>query len=433
MRSFIRDISSVGISKIAIIIFSLGRAVITARWLGPETNGIIAALAVYPVLFMTFGSLGISQSATHFIGNGKFTEQSIKISIIQIWVFTTIISVFICFLLIRYFSNSGQNLFLVLLAVFPIPFTLFNNYSAGVFLGKNQIGTYNRINWIPTAIIFLFIVLLVIIIPWGIEGAMIASFMGPLVLFFILLFRHHFIKAFKLVFDWIVIRSLFSLGIVYATALLVINLNYKVDIILLDKLSTPFELGIYSKGVAITEFLWQIPMLLSTIVFARSANAKDGLQFSRKVAQLLRLSVIIVGFGCLVLVILAHYIILIMYGVEFLNSVEVLRWLMPGVLLLTIFKVLNMDLAGKGKPWVSMKAMIPALLLNIGLNFILIPSFGANGAALSSTISYTVASLLFLHFYSREVHLPIKEMIHFSNADFIPIEEAIVKGLKYIK
>ena len=122
-----------------------------------------------------------------------------------------------------------------------------------------------------------------------------------------------------------------------------------------------------------------------------------------------------------------------MYGVEFLNSVEVLRWLMPGVLLLTIFKVLNMDLAGKGKPWVSMKAMIPSLLLNIGLNFILIPSYGANGAALSSTISYTVASLLFLHFYSREVHLPIKEMIHFSNADFIPIEEAIVKGLKYIK
>jgi len=425
MASFLKDITSVGASRIAVIIFSLGRGIITARWLGPEGNGIIAAITVYPSLFMTFGSLGISQSATHFIGQGKYSEQSIKTSIAQIWIFTTVLSIVISYFLIRHFSNSGHNLFLVFLAIAPIPFTLFNTYNTGIFLGKNQIGIYNKINWLPVAVIFICIVLLVIIIPLGISGAMIAVIPGPLVMFILLLFKNDFIHAFKIKLDWKIIRSLLSLGIVYATALLVINLNYKADIILLDKLASPFELGIYSKGVAITEFLWQIPMLLSTIVFARSAGAKDSLKFSRKVAQLLRLSVIIIGLGSVVLVLIARHVIMLMYGVEFIKSVPVLQLLIPGVLLLTIFKVLNMDLAGKGKPWVSMKAMVPAVLLNIGLNFILIPAYGGNGSAISSTISYSFAALLFLHFYSKEVHLPIKEILSYSKSDFIPITNAI--------
>jgi len=433
MSSFLKDISSVGISKFAIIVFSLGLGIITARWLGPEANGIIAALAVYPSLFMTFGSLGISQSATHFIGKEKYSEQIIKTSIAQIWIVTTLVSVVISLFLIRYFSNSGHDLFLVFLAVMPIPFTLFNTYNSGIFLGKSQIRVYNQINWLPTAIAFIFIVLLVVIFPLGIYGAMIAAIAGPVFMFFLLLFKNEFIHAFKIKFDWTVIRSLLSLGIVYATALLVINLNYRADVILLDKLSTPFELGIYAKGVSITEFLWQIPMLLSTVVFARSANAKDGLVFSRKVAQLLRLSIIIIGLGSVLLALIAKYVILIMYGFEFIKSTEVLQLLMPGVLLLTIFKVLNMDLAGKGKPWISMKAMVPAVILNIGLNLILIPEYGANGSAISSTISYSFAALLFLHFYSKEVNLPVKEILRYSKSDFQPITIALKNVLTRIK
>jgi len=57
-----------------------------------------------------------------------------------------------------------------------------------------------------------------------------------------------------------------------------------------------------------------------------------------------------------------------MYGEKFEGSIEVLKILLPGVLVLTLFKVMNTDLAGKGKPWVSMKAMIPALIINIIIN-----------------------------------------------------------------
>src|SRR5690554_5079967 len=155
MATFIKDVLSVGISKVLMITFGLATSIIIARTLGPEKNGIIAALAVYPSIFMTIGSLGIRQSTTYFLGKRIFTEEEIKTAISQIWIVSTIVSVIICFFLITKFSKSGDNLILVILALIPIPFNLFNTYNSGIFLGKNEIQIFNRINWIPSIIIFI--------------------------------------------------------------------------------------------------------------------------------------------------------------------------------------------------------------------------------------------------------------------------------------
>src|SRR5690606_11483806 len=235
---------------------------------------------------------------------------------------------------------------------------------------KNDIRTFNKINWIPAAVVLVGTAILVMVLDLGVSGAMAAAIGGPLFMFFVLLFKNKFIQSFSFRFDWKIIKSMLSLGVIYAISLLVINLNYKVDIILLDKLSTPFEMGIYSKGSGITQYLWQIPMLFSTIVFARSAVSRDDIGFSLKVAQLLRLSFLFIGGASIVLILFSELIIVGMYGEEFRGSISVLNYLLPGVLILTIYKVMNMDLAGKGKPWIAMQAMLPALVINIILNIL---------------------------------------------------------------
>src|SRR5690606_22799153 len=141
----------------------------------------------------------------------------------------------------RYFSSSGGNLLWVSLALLPIPFSLFNTYNSGIFLGKNDIRTFNKINWIPAAVVLVGTAILVMVLDLGVSGAMAAAIGGPLFMFFVLLFKNKFIQSFSFRFDWKIIKSMLSLGVIYAISLLVINLNYKVDIILLDKLSTPFE------------------------------------------------------------------------------------------------------------------------------------------------------------------------------------------------
>lgn len=418
MSKFLKDLMSVALSKAGVIGFGLGKAVILSRWLGPEQTGTITALSVFPMLFMSIGSLGVRQSTTYLLGRNLYDEDTIKRSLVHIWFLSTVFSMVLCYILIRNFSHSGQNTWLVLLAIAPIPFNLFNTYNSGIFLGKNNIKTFNRINWLPSFVILLLTALLVIAFKYGITGGMVAAIAGPLVMSGILLFKNKFIRSFSLSMHGQSIKSLLSLGIVYAFSLLVINLNYRICIFLMDNLSTPHELGIYSRGAQLMEYLWEIPMLLSTIVFSGSATAKDDRVFSEKVITLLRISVLIVAGMSVVLFVFSKYIILFLFGEAFEASSRVQQILLPGVVLLTIFKVLNMDLAGKGKPWVAIKAMIPSLIVNVVLNVLWIPTYGANGSAMAATISYSVSAVLFLFFYARAVDMPIRQIITFRKADY---------------
>lgn len=418
MSSFIKDVFRVGLSKVLMIFFGLITSIITARYIGPEGNGIIAGLAVYPSLFMTIGSLGIRQSTTFFLGKKLFSEEQIKTAITQIWMFTTITSLIVCFILMYFFSTSGSNLILVFLALAPIPFSLFNTYNSGIFLGKNDIKTFNKINWIPTFVILIFTIVFVVFLNLDVKGAMIGLIGGPLIMFVLLLFKNNFIKSFSFKYEWKLIKKMLALGLIYAITLLIINLNYKIDVILLDKLGSAYELGIYSKGSSLSQYLWNIPMLLSTIVFARSAASKNNSAFSLSVVKLLRISMVLISLGCLFLFVFSDFIIVTLYGIDFSESITVLNILLPGVLLLTILKVLYVDLAGRGKPWVALYAMVPSLVINIILNVILIPEYGAKGSAISSTISYSVGAIIFLIYYSREVNIPIKKIFSYQKDDY---------------
>jgi O-antigen/teichoic acid export membrane protein len=212
-----------------------------------------------------------------------------------------------------------------------------------------------------------------------------------------------------------------------------VNLNYQIDVVLLENLSTPYELGIYAKGSSIVQYLWQIPMLFSSLVFARSAISKDGLAFSKKVAQLLRLSILLVGFVAVILMLLSKHVILLLFGEAFLPSVIVMQILLPGVVLLTVFKVMNMDLAGKGKPYIAMKSMALPLVINVLCNLYFIPLYGSKGAAISSLISYSSAAFFFLYFYSKETKIPVREILGYKKSDFEPIMAIVTKINKKIK
>lgn len=430
MKAFLNDLFRVGISKGLMVICGLVTSVITARYLGVEKNGLITSLLVYPGLFLSIGSFGIQQSTTYLVGKKLFKESDIKRAVAQIWFMSSILSIISCYLLITFFSNSGSNPIFVLLVLLPVPFTLFNTYNSGFFLGKNQIAAYNKINWVPSLVTLLLTALLLILFPLDIMGYLIALVGGPVFIFVVLIYKNKLLQSLSFNFNWLIIKNLLSLGLTYAVALLVINLNYRFDVIMLDKLSTPYELGIYSKGATLIQFLWQIPMLLSTIVFVRSAVSKNDYTFSLKVSQLLRLSFCLIFVASLVLVLFSDFIIVTLFGVNFRGSATVLKLLMPGVLLLTIFKVMNMDLAGKGKPSVSLMAMFPGLVINVVCNLYLIPAYGANGAAISSTISYTILALLFLHFYSKEVNIPVKTIITYKKSDFDIFNELLKRKKK---
>ncbi|WP_163379875.1 flippase [Cyclobacterium sp. SYSU L10401] len=430
MSKFISDFLAVFKSKAFNIILALLTGIIYARVLGPEGSGILAGVIIYPTLFVSFATLGLRQAAVYYVGKEIKPVDTVFSTIITVWLFTSGFAVVSCIYLLQYLAGNEYSPLMIGLAVAAIPFEIFKDYSSGILLGKNNIKKFATITWLPSLFRLTGALLFVWWLGWGVAGALIAPLLAMMLMAGLMFYFLKPYLSFTFSFDWELSKSMLQMGIVFAIALFVINLNYKVDQILLERLSSAYELGIYEKGVTLVEKVWQIPMLLGTIIFAGSANAKDSKVYSLKVAKLLRVSLLVTAAVLLVVALAAPLIVTGFYGRDFLPSGRVIQFLALGILFMVCFKVLNMDLAGRGKPWLSLQAMGPAVLVNIVLNYLLIPEYGAMGVALASAISYTLAAFLFVGIYSRNTGLTLKNIFAFQRSDFEVLEQKIRKKIR---
>ena len=215
-----------------------------------------------------------------------------------------------------------------------------------------------------------------------------------------------------------VILSLIKLGVVYAIALLIMQLNYKVDILLLQKLSTLDQVGYYSLGVAISDKLWQLPTAMGVVVLSRTANMPDEASLNQSVSRLLRVSFVLVFMAATILWIVIPYLLPFVFGGKFIPSVAVVRAMLPGILIFVLPRILNSRFAGKGQPIVLIAIFLPALVINVLLNLIWIPRFGGVGAAWASNVSYALGAIALLIVYSVKMRVPFKEIVKFQRSDF---------------
>jgi O-antigen/teichoic acid export membrane protein len=98
---------------------------------------------------------------------------------------------------------------------------------------------------------------------------------------------------------------------------------------------------------------------------------------------------------------LAEWLITLLYSPEFQEAAYSLRLILPGIVLLNTARVLAHDIAGRGMPEINLLQSAIALAVNIIANLILIPLYASRGAALASTISYSVLAILTLRVYCR--------------------------------
>src|SRR5439155_461651 len=90
----------------------------------------------------------------------------------------------------------------------------------------------------------------------------------------------------------------------------------------------------------------------------------------------------------------------------FALAVPPLRWLLPGIFTLSIGKVLVAELLAREKPRYTVWASGAAVAANIIGNLLLVPRMGISGAALASSVSYTIMSSLLIWYYLRVTGLP---------------------------
>ena len=83
----------------------------------------------------------------------------------------------------------------------------------------------------------------------------------------------------------------------------------------------------------------------------------------------------------------------------------------PRIVLFSAARVLNNDIAARGRPLVNSAIAAASVVCNIALNVVLIPRYGINGAAWASTASYSLLFLATAGVYRRITRVPLRALL----------------------
>jgi len=172
------------------------------------------------------------------------------------------------------------------------------------------------------------------------------------------------------------------------------------DVFLLNALAGPREVGIYTLAVTLAE--------LSRIAVDAFAQVTLPRQFDHDMdgsavvaARMVRLMVLLGTASVLTTVIAVSALITPVYGHAYAEAAAFVALLVPGILLLSAGRpVATFLLRFRSARFVVLPSLL-ALGVNIGLNTMLIPQWGAAGCAIASTTAYATLVVLQVTFFVR--------------------------------
>jgi O-antigen/teichoic acid export membrane protein len=194
-------------------------------------------------------------------------------------------------------------------------------------------------------------------------------------------------------------------------------LNYRLDVFFVNNFLGPAQVGLYSVGVLVSEFLWQIPYAVAPALLPRTARTlhEDNAAFTCLVVRSVLALAVLSG---IVLAIVCSWIIPLLFGRNFGASLSVVLWILPGTIAFAAGKVIAADLAGREKVGYNSVCAILALVLTISLDLLLIPRMGINGAALASSVAYLFNTVLLSVRLKNTLCVSWKNLLAPTPADF---------------
>ena len=203
----------------------------------------------------------------------------------------------------------------------------------------------------------------------------------------------------------------------------------RIDQIMIGLMLNITSLGYYAVATAIAELLWFMSSAVELVLYPKTSEENLD-EAEERIKRSGRIVLFLTFCGGIIMAIASKYLILLYGGKIFLPAITPLIILLPGIVLSSHSQIISV--LWVKKRWllnISIFSMVNALL-NILLNFIFIPRWGINGAALATTITYSVIFIFYLLLYRVAIKKPILPIIIPQKDDLIKIKNSSIDFLK---
>lgn len=379
----------------ASILLSLAASVILARYLGREKMGQYGALYAYLMLYSWLATFGLEQILAREAAKSRAEASDIFFTGSVVGTALGLVSIAILFIVAPAFGYSGNMRLLLLIAAIDSQLLPPIRLSGIVFqVDMRQwyavsIGLIRQFLWL-IAIAFLALGKAAFI--WVIVARTACGIIEALITLFLTLQRKFLTRPWSFSFDRA--RKLLRYGFPVALSVVAGGIYQRIDQVMLHRMTGDQALGPYVVAVQMAELFSALPIALMGSLFpALSQVAGQTDLFQRYLGISYRLLFTVVFGVCAVLTPIALPLVLLFYGRQFELSAGLLIVLIWSEVPIFFGVVLSTGLVAANLQRYLPVATIAGALVNIGLNLIAIPRWGALGASWATVISYAVASI----------------------------------------
>jgi O-antigen/teichoic acid export membrane protein len=164
-------------------------------------------------------------------------------------------------------------------------------------------------------------------------------------------------------------------------------LNFRTDQIILGFLASEATLGIYAVAVNASEALLYLPAATATALLPIAARADPQVQVEQALRAFRSTALVTAGL-VVVAAIFGPLLLPIVFGSAFDASVEPFLLLLPGAFGFAATAIFSSALMASSSPGRSSLGPFVSLVVSIGLDLLLIPRFGASGAAAAASVAF---------------------------------------------
>jgi O-antigen/teichoic acid export membrane protein len=177
-------------------------------------------------------------------------------------------------------------------------------------------------------------------------------------------------------------------------------LMLRLDQLFLESFLDVSAVGLYAMAAWGAELLWLVPEALNPLLVYSSADDRDQGR-DLMAARAVRLGLWTTAVAAIPLAMMAPLLLGLLRGGAYLPAVPALWVLLPGIVAFAPGAILAGDFIGRGRPHWNTQASGITVAVNVALCLLWIPRLGILGAALSSTVAYTLGSCLMLGRFQR--------------------------------
>ncbi|MFA7575155.1 MAG: flippase [Arcobacteraceae bacterium] len=377
-----------------------------ARYLGAEGFGVFSFALAFTSIFGVLVDLGLNSLTVREIARSKSLTGkylgNISVMKIILSAFTFVLVV----ITINIFGYSQETNKVVYLFALYVIITSFTNMFYAFFQAYEKM-EYQSIGQVLTSFLILSGALWAISKELNVISFAFVYFIVSVIILAYngLVYLYHFGLS-KLEIDWDFWKPTIKYALPFFLSAVVDIIAFKIDIVMLSKLKGDIVVGWYSAAYRLIEVLFFIPATIAGALYPVLSNAYISSQDSLRLMYKQSFKyLIIIGLPIAVATtILAPKIILFIYKSEFLNSVIVLQiiiWTIPIIFLTYIFGTI---LASMDQQVLVLKINFLGMILNITINFLLIPKFSYIGASVATIFTCLIVFVLFFSFLSKNIY-----------------------------